>query len=209
MNIIFNGLNEILNYLFSITGDWGIAIILLTVIVRIIILPLSIKQRKSIGQQQILSSKINGIKEKYKNNKDKLELEMKKCYKQGAKSTLGCFISLLQLPLISTLYFVIIKLPVEVGTIIVPWVASIKMTDHLFIIPILYVVINLLPNLIPYISCFKSQRNIKSIKGNMLIMSVFSLFITIKAPIALGIYFITTSLFSLVEEICVGTVQSN
>lgn len=201
MNIIFNLLNTLLHYLFNLTGDLGIAIVLLTVTVRIVLLPVSIKQKTSIVQQQLLSKKISSIKEKYKNNKKKLESEMQKYYRQSTKSMLGCFVSLLQLPIISSLYFVIIKMPVNVGTIIIPWIASIKMPDKYFIIPLIYALISLSPNLLSYIKYLKTIEWVKMTKSNLIFISIFSIFITIKAPVAIGLYFITTSLFSLFEEI--------
>ncbi|PRR79128.1 membrane protein insertase YidC [Clostridium luticellarii] len=201
MNIIFNLLNTLLHYLFNLTGDLGIAIVLLTVTVRIVLLPVSIKQKTSIVQQHILSKKISGIKEKYKNNKKKLESEMQKYYRQSTKSMLGCFVSLLQLPIISSLYFVIIKVPVNVGTIIIPWIASIKTPDKYFIIPLIYALISLSPNLLSYIKYLKTVEWVKMTKSNLIFIIIFSIFITIKAPVAIGLYFITTSLFSLFEEI--------
>ncbi|MCM8709445.1 membrane protein insertase YidC [Clostridium sp. SYSU_GA19001] len=150
MNIIFNLLNNLLHRLFNFTGDWGISIILLTVLVRIILLPISIKQKISMAQQQTLSKKIAELKEKYKNDKLKLESKVEEYYSQSAKSMLGCFVGLLQLPIISSLYFVIIRMPVEVGTIIIPWLDSIKMPDKYFIIPLLYVLTSLSRNLFLY-----------------------------------------------------------
>lgn len=201
MNIIFNLLNNLLHCLFNFTGDWGIAIILLTVLVRVILLPISIKQKISMAQQQTLSKKIAELKEKYKNDKVKLKSEMQKYYQQSAKSMLGCFVSLLQLPIISSLYFVIIKMPVEVGTIIIPWVESIKMPDKYFIIPLIYVLALLSPNLLLYIEYLKTIEQVKMTKSNLIFTSIFSILLTIKAPVAIGIYFITTSIFSLFEEI--------
>lgn len=204
MNIIFNALNYLLNHIFDITGDLGIAIILITILVRVFLIPISIKQKKSMYNQQCMSQKIEGIKTKYGNDKAKLQQELQKCYTENAKSMLGCLISLLQLPIISSLYFVIIKMPISVGSIIVPWVSSIKLPDPHFIIPAIYLFVSICPTLlsyIPYLNSLKLPLNNQSTKLSLLTTSIFSLILTVKAPIALGIYFITTGLFSLFEEI--------
>lgn len=201
MSMISDTLSIILKNLFNITGDWGTAIILLTILVRVIFLPLSIKQKLSIVKQQDLSKKISEIKDKYKNDAEKLENEMKKYYKESVKSMMGCFISLIQLPIISSLYFTIIRMPIEFGTIVIPWVNNLKMPDRYFIVPFIYVVASLSPNLLYYIKFFKIVNQSQASKSTILINSIFSLLITIKAPVAIGIYFITTSLFSLIEEI--------
>lgn len=201
MNIIFNLQNNMLNCIFQFTGDWGISIVLLTVIIRVLLMPISIKQKISLSKQQVISEKIEKLKEKYKNNKEKLDSELQKYYAQSAKGMLGCLVSLLQLPVISVLYFVIMKMPVQAGTMIIPWVSSIKMPDRYFIIPMIYTLICLCPSLLPYVSFFKISGQAKMTKTNLIFAGIFSIFITFRTPIAIGIYFITSGLFSLLEEI--------
>ncbi len=201
MNIIFNFLNHILSTIFNLTGDWGISIIFLTVLVRIILLPFSIKQKSAMHNQQKLSKKIEDIKYKYKNNEKKVKEETIKYQQDLAKSTLGCLVSFIQLPILFTLYNVVMKMPVQVGTIILPWISSIKMYDNYYIIPMIYGLVSICPQLIPNLNYFKVLEEVKLSKTNLVITSIFSILISIKAPIAIGLYFITTSLFTLLEEI--------
>ncbi|MBK1813823.1 membrane protein insertase YidC [Clostridium sp. YIM B02505] len=200
MNIISNLLNSILGYFFNITGDFGIAIILLTLVVRVILMPLSFRQKISMKEQQNLSKGLEEIKEKYKNNKAKLESETQKYYKESSKSMLGFLTSFLQLPIFFALYNVILKMPMSTATMLVPWVASLKMADSFFIIPTAYVISVLIPNLLPYVPFLKITTQARISKANILVSSVMSAIITFKAPIALGLYLITTSLFSAIEE---------
>jgi YidC/Oxa1 family membrane protein insertase len=201
MNIISNLLNSTLNYILSITGDLGIAIILLTAAVRIILMPLAFKQKLNMQKQQRLSEDLEEIKKKYKNNKEKLEVETEKYYKENAKGMLGFLTTLLQLPIIFTLYKVIIRLPMEAGTILVPWVSSLKMADSYFIVPALYIISALSPNLLSYIPFLKTAAQAKVSRANIIVTSVISGLITFKAPVAIGLYLITTSVFSVLEEI--------
>lgn len=200
MNIIFNLLNEVLNYSFSFTKDWGLAIVLLTIFAKIVILPMSIKQKKSMLAQQEISSKMNEIKEKYKGNEKKIQDEMTKQYSQSAKSMMGWLISFLQLPIVMTVFNVVRNLPVEAPTIIIPWVASIKMSDGYYIVPLIYTMVSLMPNFIYDIGYLKVLKQTTFSKQNVIIMGFISLLITIKAPVALVIYFITSSLFSMLED---------
>ena len=201
MNIISNLLNSSLNYFFYSTGDLGIAIILLTISVRFMLMPLSFKQKLSMQAQQKISKELEQIKETYKNNKEKLDSETKKYYKQNAKGILGCLTSLLQIPVIFTLYNVVLTMPMQVGTILVPWVVSLKMSDSFFIVPVVYAISTLSPNILPYVPFLKITAQAKQSKANIVITSIMSALITFKAPVALGLYFIASSLFSLVEEI--------
>ena len=113
MNIISNLLNFSLNYFFGITGDLGIAIILLTISVKFLLMPLSFKQKLGMHDQQKLSKGLEEIKEKYKNNKKRLDIETQKYCKQNAKGMLGILTSLLQIPIVFTLYNVILNMPIQ------------------------------------------------------------------------------------------------
>lgn len=201
MDIISDLLNSSLNYFFNITGDLGIAIIVLTILVRLLLMPLSFKQKLSMQAQLKLSKGLEEIKEKYKKNKEKLDMETKKYYEKNAKGMFGCLISLLQIPVIFTLYNVILNMPMQVGTVLLPWVVSLKMTDNLFIVPMVYAISMLSPNILPYIPFLKITTQAKLSKTNVVITTVMSALITFKAPVALGIYFITSSLFSFIEEV--------
>lgn len=201
MNIIFNLLNSLLNLFFSFTGDWGLAIVLLTVGVRIILSPMSFKQKKSMQQQQSLSIKMEQLKEKYKNNENKLREEINKQSAESAKSMLGCLVTLLQLPVLLTLWSVINKIPVNVGTYLIPWVSSIKASDSYFIVPLIYMFVSLTPSLLSYVAFLKIEGQAAMSKSNILIMAVMGLFFAKAVPIAVGVYLITTSTFSFFEEL--------
>ncbi|KEH89270.1 membrane protein [Clostridium novyi A str. 4540] len=200
MSFILNLFNYLLSYIYSITGDLGISIIILTLSVRILLLPISIKQKINMVKQQDISQKLQELKTRCKNNNKKLELESAKLYKESSKNMLGCFVSLIQLPIMWALYNIIIKIPMNVGTIVIPWVANIKFSDKYYIIPIIYMLVSLSPSLLSYIKIlngFSKDNN----KVSMIIVGLFSTLITIKAPVALGIYFITTGICSFFEEV--------
>ncbi|MBX4261351.1 membrane protein insertase YidC [Clostridium estertheticum] len=201
MNIIFNFLSSLLNSIFNFTGDWGLAIVLLTISVRLVLSPMSFKQKKSMHQQQKLGIKMQEIKKKYKDNKDRLEVEVKKQSAESAKSMLGCLVTLLQLPIIMTLWSVFNKLPVSASTYLIPWVSSIKVSDSYFIIPLIYVLVSITPSLLSYVTLLKIEGQATLSKSNIIIMAVAGLFVAKAAPIAVGIYLITTSVFNFLEEL--------
>lgn len=202
MNIIFKFLNSLLNLIFTYTGDWGFAIVLLTVAVRIILSPMSFKQKRSMQQQQKLAANIEEIKEKYKDNKAKLDEEIMKHSVQSVKGVFGCLVTLIQLPVLFGMWNVINKMPAQVGTLLIPWVSSIKLSDSYFIVPLIYILVSLAPSLFSYIPFLEIEGQAKMSKANVLIMVVSSLLIAKTAPIAIGLYLITTSIFTFLEELC-------
>lgn len=109
MGGLFQGLvsilAETLSFLYKYIGDYGIAIILLTIATRIVILPLTIKQTKSMLEMQKLQPKLKALQEKYKDNKEKLQQEMMKFYSEHKVNPLGgCLPLILQLPIFYALF---------------------------------------------------------------------------------------------------------
>ncbi|MGV8980780.1 YidC/Oxa1 family membrane protein insertase [Clostridium sp.] len=152
-------------------------------------------------KQQILSIKMQEIKEKYKDNKVKLEEEVKKHSVESAKGMIGCLVTLIQLPILMTMWSVFNKIPVDVATYIIPWVSSIKVSDSYFIVPLIYVLASLTPSLLSYVTFLKIEGQATMSKSNIIIMAVVGLFVAKAAPIAVGIYLITTSVFNFLEEL--------
>lgn len=101
---IFSGLQS----LHDITGDYGVAIILLTVFIRILMAPLTIKQTRSMYELQRIQPKIKQLQKKYKNDKEKLQEETLKFYQENKVNPFGgCLPLLLQMPIFIALYQVL------------------------------------------------------------------------------------------------------
>ncbi|WP_291580118.1 YidC/Oxa1 family membrane protein insertase [Clostridium sp. UBA6640] len=209
MSIIYNVLTDLLNCIFNLVGDFGVAIIIITVLVKLILLPMSIKQKVSMEKQRRLSEDIGRLKEKYKDNKEKLDKELQVHYKEASKSMKGCLTTLIQLPIIMGLHRVIISMPIEVGTIIIPWVYSIKSIDNYYIAPIVYALVSLVPQLLNYVGYFKLSSKVAINKASIISTAIISLLISFKMPVALIIYFITNSIFSVIEEIIFRIYMKN
>lgn len=95
-------------YLQGLVGDWGMAIILLTVAIRILLLPLTWKQTKSMVEMQRIQPKIKELQQKYKDDKEKLQEETLKFYQENKVNPLGgCLPLLLQMPVLIALYSVL------------------------------------------------------------------------------------------------------
>jgi len=95
-------------WLEQLTGDWGVAIILLTVAIRILILPLTVKQTKSMAELQRIQPKIKELQAKYKDDKEKLQEETMKFYSENKVNPFGgCLPLILQMPIFFALFSVL------------------------------------------------------------------------------------------------------
>jgi len=106
--LVTPALGHIFKFLYDLTHNFGMTIILFTLITRAAMLPLSIKQQKSSLKMVRIKPKMDAIQKKYKNNKDKLNQAMQDLYKEEGYNPLsGCLPSLLPLVILFGLFRVI------------------------------------------------------------------------------------------------------
>jgi len=100
---------DLLNWLFKQIGNFGVAIICLTLIVRLVMYPIADKQFKSMAAMRKVQPKLKAIQERYKDDKPKLQQEMLKLYQQEKiNPAAGCLPILLQIPIFYALYKVLL-----------------------------------------------------------------------------------------------------
>ena len=127
-NLIVSALGWIMNWIYLFLDGIGIpniglAIILFTLVTRILLFPTSLKQQKSSRMMQIMQPEIRAVQEKYKNKTDNASMmaqqtEMKTIYeKYGTSMTAGCLPLFLQMPIIFALYRIIMNIPAYVPSV--------------------------------------------------------------------------------------------
>ncbi|MCL4557590.1 MAG: membrane protein insertase YidC [Deltaproteobacteria bacterium] len=108
-NVIAKPLFYVLRFIDNFTGNYGWAIVLLTILIKVLLFPLGQMSYKSMRQMQKLAPKINEIKEKYKNDKERLYKETTNLYRSYKINPLGgCLPMLLQIPIFFALYDVLL-----------------------------------------------------------------------------------------------------
>jgi YidC/Oxa1 family membrane protein insertase len=99
---------QVLIFFYNGVHDYGLAIILLTIVIRILLTPIVWKQTKSMLELQQVQPKIKALQEKYKNNKEKQQEELMKFYQENKVNPFGgCLPLLLQMPIFLALYGVL------------------------------------------------------------------------------------------------------
>lgn len=107
---IKQGIGYILGWIYDFIPNYGWALILFTLVVKLLLLPLGLKQQKSMTKMQVIQPKLEELKEKYKNDQQKQSQEMMKLYKEYDISPMGgCLPMLIQLPILFLLYRVLYK----------------------------------------------------------------------------------------------------
>jgi YidC/Oxa1 family membrane protein insertase len=124
---LYTALGWVMAWFYALISSYGVAIVLLTVAVRLVLYPLTVKQTKSMQAMQRLQPEIKRLQAKYKNDRQKLNEEMMKFYKENKVNPLsGCLPLLLQMPLFIVLYRLIHDLTATViaGAVLVGGVAA-------------------------------------------------------------------------------------
>ena len=98
----------LLNFLYNLVQNYGLAIILFSIVIKLIMLPLTIKQQKTMKQSTKLQEKMRTLQVKYKNNPEKLNQEMMELYKSENMSPFsGCFSSIIQIILLFAVFYLV------------------------------------------------------------------------------------------------------
>lgn len=204
--LLFRGIE----WVYGVCGDYGVAIVLITVFIRLLLLPLNVKQRRQMEKQKKVSEAVESIKEKYGKEPQKMNAELQKLYQREGTGMGSCLISLLQFPVMMCLYQGI-RLTAAAGaaTVLLPWVPSLLVRDQTFLLPAATVVVQLLPQLYPYLRFFqKLQLSKPSFEMTLTLLltgGMFAFFI----PSGIGLYYFTSGVFSAVEQFGLHVLAMN
>jgi YidC/Oxa1 family membrane protein insertase len=128
----------LLDWLYGLAGNWGVAIILLTVIVKAVLFPLSAAGYKSMANMRRVAPAMKRLQERYANDREKLSREMMALYKkEGANPLGGCLPMLLPMPIFIALYWVLFESVELRQAPFFFWIEDLSVMDPYFILPLL------------------------------------------------------------------------
>ena len=197
---------HILNAIYGVVGNYGIAIIIVTVLMRIIIFPLTLKQEKSMKKMRDLQPEIEKIKEKYKDSPQEYQQKTAELYRESGVNPLGgCLPLLIQMPVFVALYWAFSgnAIPADAKFL---WF-TLKQPDRLFMIG--NFAFNLLPILnvgVTYIqqkimtSATSGQESSQQMQTMLYMMPLMMLFIFYKMPSGVTLYYLVSGALSLVQQ---------
>lgn len=199
---IFNGLHTfVVNAGVTHKGtSYVLAIFLLTLLVRLILLPLNIKQIRSQAKMQEIQPQIKELQTKYKNDPQKSQAEMMKLYKENNVNPFsGCLPLVIQMPILFALYYVFMGIHVEGASFL--WIKDLYAPDRFYILPILSAATTYLSSyLMTKNSSNTGQENAGMNMGSMNIgMAIMMGFFAINFRSALVLYWIMGNLIQVAQ----------
>jgi YidC/Oxa1 family membrane protein insertase len=189
-------LRGILRAVHGVIGSWGWSIIILTIIVRLILMPLTFKQYRSAQSMTKLQPKIKELQRKYKADKRKLQEETMKLYQEYRVNPFAsCLPLLLQMPIFISLYYAIRFTP-EIRT------ASFSIIPSLGLryLPLfaLYIASQVVST-----ELMMQPETEKQQKYLMRLMPIIFVFILFRFPSGLMLYWVTTNLWTIMQQIII------
>lgn len=127
-----------LEWIEAAVGNWGWAIVILTILIRLILFPLTYKGMVSMSKLKDLAPKLTELREKYKGDPQKLNVHMMDLYKKhGANPLGGCLPLLLQIPVFFAIYRVLLNAIELKGAPWILWIHDLSLMDQFYVLPLL------------------------------------------------------------------------
>lgn len=199
---------DCIHVLQNIVGDWGLAIIIFTVIIRLLLLPLTFKQQKSMAEMQVVTPLLQEIQTKYADDPQRMNEEMTKFYAEHKFNPLGgCLPMFIQMPVFFALFSVLRdKMPAVAPDAsfygILPSLASsagdIFTTDFVMAIP--YIIFVLLFGILTFLPMYLQQNSNSMTKNMGIVMTVMMLFVGWTSPAGVVLYWVVSSAWAVVQQ---------
>ena len=216
-------LKWLLQFFYKLIPNWGVSIILVTILIKAVFFPLTKKSSESTQQMQKMQPKIQELQAKYKGKPQKLNEEMAKLYKEAGYNPLsGCLPLLVQLPILFAMYRLFNNYFEFRGAMFIPhWIPDLSVGDSILqfpaplpflgwtdlrILPIVYVVSQMVFGKITQTPTSDQQQN-STMKIMLYGMPLFFFFMFYNAPSGLLLYWTCTNFLMLVQQMIIKAMM--
>ncbi len=192
----------LLQFIHNYIGNWGWTIVFTTILIKLVLFPLSHKGMVSMNRLKELAPKVKALQEKYKGDKQKSSMHMMELYKkEGVNPMGGCLPVILQIPVFFAIYRVLLNSIELKGAPWMLWIDDLGVMDPYFILPILMgITMFVQQKITPNTMADPMQQ-----KLFQLLPVVFTIFF-LWFPAGLTLYWFINNLFTIVQQYYVNTI---
>ncbi len=186
----------VLRFIHDYVGNYGITIILLTVAIKVLFVPLQYKSYKSMKMMRVIQPKIKEVQEKYKGDRDRLNKELMKLYREQKVNPLGGFLPMfLQMPVFIALFNVLyMTIDLRQAPFIL-WVSDLSLQDPYYVLPVIMGVTMFIQQKITPTTMDPTQAKI------MLVLPIGMTFLFINFPAGLVLYWLTNNTLTITQQL--------
>jgi len=188
-------LMKLLGWFAGYVHNWGLAIVLLTLTVKAVLFPLTLKSMRSMAEMRKLQPEIEKLREKHKDDKEQLNLAVMKMYQEHKVNPLGgCLPLLLQMPVFFALWGALAT-SVELYREPFLWIADLSSHDPIYVLP-------LITGATMFVMQKLSPQPADSTQAKMMLyfMPIFFTFFMWKLPAGLALYSVVNNVVSSVQQ---------
>ena len=186
----------VLRFIHDYVGNYGVTIILLTCMIKLLFVPLQYKSYKSMKMMRAIQPKIKEVQEKYKGDRDRLNKELMKLYRDQKVNPLGGFLPMfLQMPVFISLFNVLyMTIDLRQAPFIL-WVHDLSVQDPFYVLPVLMGVTMFIQQKITPNTMDPMQAKI------MLVLPIGMTFLFINFPAGLVLYWLTNNTLTITQQL--------
>jgi YidC/Oxa1 family membrane protein insertase len=179
----------------ALSGNWGVAIILLTVTIKLVFFPLSAASYKSMAKMKLVTPRLTKIREMYAHDRQKMNQAMMELYKTEKINPLGgCFPILVQIPVFIALYWVLLAAIELRHAPFMLWIDDLSALDPYFVLPILMAITMVLQTRMNPVPPDPVQAQV--MKYMPYVFSIFFFFF----PAGLVLYWLVNNILSILQQ---------
>ncbi len=200
-NALVSAMEWVLQQFYLLTHSYGLAIILMTILVRVVIMPLYHGQLRYMRKMQEMQPELKRIQQKYKGDAQRINQETMDLYKRAGTNPLsGCIPMIVQLPILYALYEALLQFH-YLGTPAFLWIPTLKLPDPYYILPALVAVSTFWQTFVtmPRGTTERSQQMIMYI-----MMPAFLFYISMRYASGLSLYWLFATLFTVAQSYVMG-----
>ncbi len=186
----------VLRFLYEFTHNYGVTIILLTMLIKLMFVPLQYKSYKSMKQMQVIQPKVLAIQNKFKDDRERLNKELIKLYKDHRVNPVGgCLPMVLQMPVFVAL-FNILYMTIDLRQApFMLWIKDLSVQDPYYVLPIIMGATMVIQQKITPTTMDPMQAKI------MLFLPVFMTFLFVNFPAGLVLYWLTNNTLTITQQV--------
>ncbi|NIZ46899.1 membrane protein insertase YidC [Entomospira nematocerorum] len=220
--LLINLLKGVLSFIYGFVGNWGWAIVILTVIVKLILLPSSISSAVSMSAMTKVQPKLKALQEQYKDDKQELAKKQMELYqKEGVNPAGGCLPILVQMPILLALFSLFNQYFELRGAPWILWVTDLSAPDqffafsqplpllqwtHLNLLPIFYVGTQILTTVL---SMKDNPATTQQMKTMMWMLPLIFFFMLYNMPSGLFLYWTVSNILGLFQQLLINAWRKN
>ena len=186
----------VLRFLYEFTHNYGVTIIILTMLIKLMFVPLQYKSYKSMKQMQVIQPKVLAIQNKFKDDRERLNKELIKLYKDHRVNPVGgCLPMVLQMPVFVAL-FNILYMTIDLRQApFMLWIKDLSVQDPYYVLPIIMGATMVIQQKITPTTMDPTQAKI------MLFLPVFMTFLFVNFPAGLVLYWLTNNTLTITQQV--------